>query len=106
MVLRLTLLCLLLAACTENKTAKIGDEEFIPASGKDIYNIHCTLCHGPNGDLGSGGSANLIESKLNTKAIKEMILNGNQNGMMPYKDILANNGEIDSLVVYVQSFRK
>jgi cytochrome c6 len=105
MVLRIIPLFLLLASCG-GKVEPVVTEEYLPETGKDLYNMHCVSCHGDDGALGSGAAANLMTSKLDDKAIKNMILNGNENGMMPYKDLLANDAEADSLVCFVRTLRK
>jgi cytochrome c6 len=105
MVLRSLTLILLLSNCG-GKVEPLKVEEFLPAKGSELYDMHCVSCHGDNGALGSGAAANLMKSKLDDKATKYMILNGNENGMMPYKDLLADDAEADSLVNFVKTLRK
>jgi cytochrome c6 len=75
-------------------------------SSKALYTLHCEACHGVDGKKGISGAADLSVSTINHKKIKSTILNGNEKGMMPYKEIITNPTEIDSLVSYVQTLRK
>lgn len=52
------------------------------------------------------GAADLSTSKFTDEQIREVILNGNDKGMMPYKDIITNEVERNALVEYVKTLRK
>lgn len=77
-----------------------------PADPKNLYILHCESCHGVDGKKGNSGAADLSASKLKDEEIKKMILNGNDKGMMPYKDIITSDQEVDLLVDYVKTLRK
>lgn len=99
---------LALTACGgSGKVAPVEEsEDFVPADPKSLYILHCESCHGMEGDKGNSGAADLSASKLSDPAIKKMILNGNDKGMMPYKDIITSDQEVDLLVQYVKTLRK
>ena len=59
-----------------------------------------------DGTKGISGAANLKISKLSNSQIKNMILHGNDKGMMPFKDIITSKTELDSLTVFVKSLQK
>ncbi|MGV3632190.1 MAG: c-type cytochrome [Bacteroidota bacterium] len=98
----------LLFACsgTSGTGAYEQEETSEPVDAQSLYVLHCESCHGMDGDKGTSNAAKLSESTLNEKEIKHMILNGNDKGMMPYKDIIPGKEEINSLVDYVKSLRK
>ncbi len=98
------LLIFVLNACT-NSTKNRSDKKKKELNVKNLYNIHCEACHGMDGTKGVSGAANLKVSKMTEIQIKNTILNGNEKGMMPYKDILSSDTEIDSLVSFVKSLR-
>ena len=111
MVLRIILACgmlVFLTACggsTSVDTVHPG-EEYVPAEPKSLYILHCESCHGMDGKKGNSGAADLSVSTLTDKEIKNMILNGNDKGMMPYKDIITSDIEVNSMVEYVKTLRK
>ncbi len=97
----------LVVSCSSHSTNNYSDttnESNI--SSKALYTLHCEACHGADGKKGISGAADLSVSTINPKKIKSTILNGNEKGMMPYKEIITNPTEIDSLVSYVQTLRK
>jgi hypothetical protein len=59
-----------------------------------------------DGKKGSSGAANLAISKLSDAEIKNVISNGNEKGMMPYKDIITNEKDLNGLVEFVKTLRK
>ena len=73
---------------------------------RGLYAIHCDACHGMDGKKGVSGAADLSLSKLSDNEIKNTIKNGNNKGMMPFKDMITNPKDIDSLVEYVKKLRK
>lgn len=111
MVLRtiaFTLPFYLLFACSgTSETGTYAEEESSePVDAKSLYVLHCESCHGMDGDKGTSSAAKLSQSTLSDKQVKHMILNGNDKGMMPYKDIITGKDEVNSLVDYVKSLRK
>jgi mono/diheme cytochrome c family protein len=102
------LLLLIFYACNNNTTEKfnkIDTEENNEINVKNLYNLHCEACHGMDGAKGVSGAANLKVSKMTDLQIKNTIKNGNEKGMMPFKDVIHSEKEIDSLVVFVKSLR-
>ena len=76
------------------------------ASASSLYTLHCAACHGEDGKKGISGAADLSSSKLSDKEIRNTIVNGNDKGMMPFKDLITKPAEIDSLVSFVKTLRK
>lgn len=77
-----------------------------PADAKSLYVLHCESCHGMEGNKGTSNAADLTKSTLDDAQVKYTILNGNDKGMMPYKDIITGKEEITALVEYVKNLRK
>lgn len=73
---------------------------------KSLYVLHCESCHGMDGAKGLSDAADLSKSVLEDSKIKHVILNGNEKGMMPYKDLITNPTDVDNLVQYVKTLRK
>jgi len=92
-------------ACSQNSSSTDINSE-TRTSSKSLYTLHCEACHGADGKLGVSGAANLSISSLSDKMIKNTILNGNDKGMMPFKDLITKPSEIDSLVSFVKTLRK
>lgn len=94
-----------ITACSQNSsTTDIHSET--TTSPKSLYTMHCEACHGEDGKLGVSGAADLSISNLSDKKIKTIILNGNDKGMMPFKDLITKDTEIDSLVSFVKTLRR
>lgn len=71
--------------------------------GKTIYDRGCAACHGPNGDAGIAGAANLKISKLSGAEALEIIKNGKNN--MPKFNSLSDT-ELQSITKYISSLRQ
>jgi mono/diheme cytochrome c family protein len=109
MVLRLFYLGILLlaASCGSGEVKSIEDTENVASvEPKSLYILHCEACHGLDGKKGSSGAANLAISKLSDAKIKNVILKGNEKGMMPYEDIITNEKDLNGLVDFVKTLRK
>jgi mono/diheme cytochrome c family protein len=74
-------------------------------NAKALYTLHCEACHGMDGTKGISGAANLKISRMTDTEISSTIKNGNEKGMMPFKDIIQSKTEIDALVTFVKSLR-
>lgn len=109
MVLRLILIAAvgIFIACgnTENSTSLSIAQNNTSKTGIKLYKTYCQSCHGKKGDAQRGGAANLSTSIIAEKEIRKIILYGNNNGMMAYKDLLQDKQELDSIVVHVQKLR-
>jgi mono/diheme cytochrome c family protein len=93
---------LLLFACGSNGMA--GTEGGRPkVKGAQLFDMHCSLCHGRDGGLGLNGAKDLRRSTLTTEEVKAIVLNG-KGVMMPYKNALTN-AEIDAVVAHVRTLR-
>jgi mono/diheme cytochrome c family protein len=99
---------LLLIACNSKNQSTIDSEyqESTPSNPKALYAIHCDACHGEDGKKGISGAADLSRSKLSDKEIKNTILNGNEKGMMPFRDMITDPKDINALVQFVKTLRK
>jgi mono/diheme cytochrome c family protein len=97
-----------LFSCESEKTSgSVSETEKAEIrSGETLFLLHCESCHGITGDKGISGAANLKTSTITDEQIKKTILNGNNKGMMPYKELITSSEEIDELVNYVKSLRK
>jgi len=100
-------LLLLLSSCGPGKNEPLkAEEEYKEVDVKSLYVLHCEACHGMDGTKGTSGAADLSVSKLSDHEIKNTILNGNDKGMMPYKDIITSDKSVNSMVEYVKTLRK
>lgn len=98
----------LFVSCTSGETSAVsenGEEVSIP-DAETLYILHCEACHGVDGAKGTSNAADLSKSKLSDAKILDVILNGNEKGMMPYREILGSKEAAKSLVDYVKTLRK
>jgi mono/diheme cytochrome c family protein len=72
--------------------------------GQLLYNEKCAACHGQDGTAGVANAANLRSSKLENKAIIQVITNG-KNGMPPFGGQFTPD-DIEKLTNYVMSLRQ
>ena len=107
-IIPLIALSLLLIGCSNDNqsTSNLEGKETTSSNPRALYAIHCDACHGEDGKKGVSGAADLSISKLSDKEIENTILNGNEKGMMPFKDMITNPKDIKSLVEYVKKLRK
>jgi mono/diheme cytochrome c family protein len=108
MVLRVFFLGILLTlvSCSDKPEVVEKGIDYAPAEPKFLYLRNCESCHGLDGKKGVSGAADLSVSTLSDEEVLSVILNGNQKGMMPYKDIITVEAERNSLVDFVKSLRK
>lgn len=98
---------LFLVSCSSGEVKSIENAEDVASvEPKSLYILHCEACHGLDGKKGSSGAANLAISKLSDAKIKNVILKGNEKGMMPYEDIITNEKDLNGLVEFVKTLRK
>jgi len=83
----------------ENKEPLTLDE------AKNIFILHCESCHGIDGKKQASDAADLSVSKLSDQQIRQMILTGNDKGMMPYEEIITSERDRKGLVEFVRSLR-
>ena len=100
-----------LVACGGEAVVEKSSEEDIstpldPEDAKSLFILHCESCHGMDGKKGFSEAADLSVSTLNDDQIRKMIENGNDKGMMPYKDTITTDRELDGVVEFVKSLRK
>ena len=82
------------------------EEPFSREDAKNLYILHCESCHGIDGTKKFADAADLSKSTLTDTQIRQMILDGNDKGMMPYKDIITSEEERAALIEFVKSLRK
>lgn len=110
-IIRLACLIPLLVACgsdnasEDQKAESVSNEPMTVEETRTVYILNCASCHGPDGKLKGSNAADLSVSTLNPKQIEDMIRDGNDKGMMPYKEILTKR-EISGLVEFVQTLRE
>lgn len=68
--------------------------------GKELYLLHCSSCHGENGDRQVSGAKNLTISTLSIEDIKKIIKQG-KNGMPSFGGVLGSKNKIDSVAAHV-----
>lgn len=104
----------LLVSCSDNKgsfsdkeesDSQKMEEQIDATPAKTLYIMHCESCHGMTGDKGNSGAAKLSLSKISDDQIMDVIVNGNDKGMMPFKLIIPREDERISLVKYVKTLR-
>lgn len=74
-------------------------------SGQLIYQVHCEMCHGPDGTLGQGGAKDLSTSKLDSAGIAILLKNG-KNGMPRQMQNFESQGELENIIDHIKSLRK
>lgn len=94
---------LLLLACGNGEAADTADQRKGKGRGEQLFNMHCTLCHGKDGTLGLNGAKDLTTSTLTKEQMIAQVTNG-KGAMMPYKNVLTA-AEIEAVVAHVRSLR-
>ncbi|MFT5580772.1 MAG: cytochrome c5 [Psychromonas sp.] len=106
MVLRISLFfSLLLIGCNSPISQKGFEESEFKLNASDLFEIHCSNCHGMKGNLGNSGAKDLSKSQFTIAQIKEIVSEGKK-AMPPLGELIANPSEMDSIVNYVLSLRK
>ena len=95
---------LVLLACGSGASAELAEAPKGRARGEQLFNMHCTLCHGKDGKLGLNGAKDLTVSALSREEMVARVTHG-KGRMMPYKNVLTP-AEIDAVVAHVRSLRK
>jgi mono/diheme cytochrome c family protein len=95
---------LFLVACeADSKTCSDCKDDY--SMGQYLYEKQCTACHGADGKLGNSGAKDLTQSILTEVEIRE-ILNEGKGAMPAQIELIANPDEMDSVIQYIQKFRK
>lgn len=89
---------------TKNADTEISNVDVISV-GEGLYAKHCASCHGSEGDLGSSGAKDLKSSMLPDSEIKRQINDG-KGAMPPLKAVIDSDEDIDSIIVYIKTFRR
>jgi cytochrome c6 len=95
---------LLLLACSNETTADNDAQRKGKGRGDQLFNMHCTLCHGKDGKLGLNGAKDLTTSALTKEQMIAQVTNG-KGAMMAYKNVLSA-AEIEAVVAHVRSLRQ
>lgn len=72
-------------------------------NAENLYNKHCSICHGNDGKLGSGGAKDLTLSAMSIEERISVIKNG-KGGMTPFGSIL-NQEEIRAVAEYLDNLK-
>lgn len=115
MVLRIVPALLLLAALTacgggaeeikEREKEEALMEPMTLDEAKALYIRHCESCHGLDGTKRAAGAADLSKTTKSDEEIRQMILKGNDKGMMPYDELLTSREET-GLVKFVNTLQR
>ena len=69
--------------------------------GEQVYNTHCTLCHGKDGSLQLSGAKDLRISTASREEMIEQVTKG-RGSMMGYENVLTK-AEIEAVVDHVRT---
>ena len=108
MVLKKSILFLGLIAQACSSSPEINKQDSVDTSvvtGKNLYTLNCSSCHGADGKLGLSGAKDLTLSVLSDQQRIALITNG-KNAMPSMKDALGSIQNIKSVADYVKSLKK
>ena len=108
MVLKKSILFLGLIAQACSSSPEINKQDIEDNSvvtGKNLYTLNCSSCHGADGKLGLSGAKDLTLSVLSDQQRLDIITNG-KNAMPSMKDALGSTQNIQSVADYVKSLKK
>lgn len=108
MVLKKSILFLVVIAQACSYSPEINKQDQEEASvntGKNLYTLNCSSCHGADGKLGLSGAKDLTQSVLSDQQRIELITNG-KNAMPSMKEALGSTKNIQSVADYVKSLKK
>ena len=108
MVLKKSILFLglIAQACSSSPEINKQDtEDNSVVTGKNLYTLNCSSCHGADGKLGLSGAKDLTLSVLFDQQRLDIITNG-KNAMPSMKDALGSIQNIQSVADYVKSLKK
>lgn len=89
---------------TATTPAPMSNSKAAADDGKGYYQLYCTSCHGPNGDMGFSGAADLKSSELPKEEVISVIKNGK--GLMTgFKNIMTEE-QIQQVADYTMSLRE
>lgn len=93
------------AEINKREKEEVSMEPMTVDEAESVYITNCESCHGIDGKKGLSGAADLSLSMKSDAELLKVIRNGNDKGMMPYKDILTDR-EQKGLVEFVKSLKK
>jgi cytochrome c6 len=108
MVLKKSILFLGLIAQACSSSPEINKQDSVDTSvvtGKNLYTLNCSSCHGADGKLGLSGAKDLTQSVLSDQQRIALITNG-KNAMPSMKEVLGSTQNIQSVADYVKSLKK
>lgn len=91
-------------AKAESILAATTPEELSKLDGKQLFKVHCAICHGFKGDMKINGAKDLSISKISLTAAVAQVYHG-QGLMTPYKGVLSD-AEIVAVSTYSEQLRK
>jgi len=90
------------------KASQILDEVDSPeidvVDSKKLFKIHCSVCHGFNGDMQINGAKNLVKSRISIEEAVAQVYHG-KGLMTPYKGVLTD-AEIIAVSQYTETLRR
>ena len=92
---------LLVIACGSGSTADAPPAMEKAPTGKELFALHCALCHGRDGKLGINGAKDLTVSALTKEEMTAIVTSG-KGAMMPYKNVLTAR-QIEAVVEHVRT---
>lgn len=92
---------LLILAC---ESGGAGNSENI-SEGEAIYNKHCVICHGKDGQLGAAKAKNLAQSTLSLEETMQAIRQGSPQMGMPAYEKRLDVMQIKALTDHLMSLR-
>lgn len=93
------------AEIKKREKEEVAMEPMTVDEAESVYITNCESCHGMDGKKGLSGAADLSLSVKSDAELLNVIRNGNDKGMMPYKDMLTDR-EQKGLVEFVKSLKK
>lgn len=108
MVLRLVSIFVtitLLTSCSSESLEVEKEVVFEIPDGEELFIQNCATCHGGDGSLGMSGAMDLTKSTMTFIEMKSVIENG-KNAMPRFKEMLAEEGELDAVVEHVRTLKK
>ena len=96
---------------TEEQLAKsdeiissVNEDDVESVNTKNLFRMHCAVCHGFKGNMEVNGAKDLTLSRINLRESVAQVYHG-KGLMTPYKDVL-KDFEIVALSKYIEGLRK
>jgi mono/diheme cytochrome c family protein len=104
----LSFVLILFAACDATNSTNADFTESTDnrtqLSGKELFGLHCSSCHGMDGKLGNSGAKDLTLSQMTDEEIL-LIIHEGRKAMPPMAELIGNQSDLDSVLVFVKALR-